>query len=57
MPPAGGRGTLTLIYILLVSGRPSWWHRIDAVEIWHITTRALPSSYPAPLEVESTDKP
>lgn len=35
VPEAGGRGALTLIYFLLVRGRPSWWHRIDAEEAWH----------------------
>jgi predicted cupin superfamily sugar epimerase len=34
-PAEGGRGSLTLIYFLLVEGRPSAWHRIDAVESWH----------------------
>jgi len=34
-PERGARGALTLIYFLLVAGRPSAWHRLDAVESWH----------------------
>lgn len=30
-----GRAASTAIYFLLTAGRPSHWHRIDAVEIWH----------------------
>jgi predicted cupin superfamily sugar epimerase len=30
-----GRATGTCIYFLLVGGRPSHWHRVDATEIWH----------------------
>ncbi len=32
---ADGRAASTAIYFLLVDGRPSHWHRVDAVEIWH----------------------
>jgi predicted cupin superfamily sugar epimerase len=31
----GGRGSGTAIYYLLRHGEVSWWHRIDATEIWH----------------------
>jgi hypothetical protein len=31
---AGGRPSGTAIWFLLEAGRPSRWHRIDAVEIW-----------------------
>lgn len=30
-----GRPTGTCIYFLLKSGKPSHWHHVDAVEIWH----------------------
>ena len=32
---AEGRPTGTCIYFLLEAGKPSHWHRVDAVEIWH----------------------
>jgi predicted cupin superfamily sugar epimerase len=32
---ADGRSLSTAIYFLLVAGERSYWHRIDAVEIWH----------------------
>ena len=32
---ATGRPTGTCIYFLLEAGKPSHWHRVDAVEIWH----------------------
>ncbi len=35
IPPAGGRGAVTVIYYLLREGERSAWHRIDAAEIWH----------------------
>lgn len=30
-----GRACGTCIYFLLEAGKPSHWHRVDAVEIWH----------------------
>ena len=30
-----GRAASTAIYFLLKRGEWSWWHRVDAVEIWH----------------------
>lgn len=32
---ADGRPHGTCIYFLLERGKPSHWHRVDAVEIWH----------------------
>jgi len=32
---AEGRPHGTCIYFLLEAGKPSHWHRVDAVEIWH----------------------
>ncbi len=32
---AAGRAHGTCIYFLLTAGKPSHWHRVDAVEIWH----------------------
>ena len=32
---AEGRPTGTCIYFLLEAGKPSHWHTVDAVEIWH----------------------
>jgi predicted cupin superfamily sugar epimerase len=38
-PPAGrdgaGRGASSAIFFLLKAGEVSWWHRIDAAEVWH----------------------
>lgn len=34
-PADGGRGAGTAIYYLLRAGEESWWHRVDAAEIWH----------------------
>jgi predicted cupin superfamily sugar epimerase len=31
----GVRGTGSAIYFLLKAGETSWWHRMDAPEIWH----------------------
>lgn len=31
----GERGAVTQIYYLLLAGERSYWHRIDATEIWH----------------------
>ena len=33
--PDLGRGSGTAILYLLPAGQESWWHRVDAVEIWH----------------------
>jgi predicted cupin superfamily sugar epimerase len=30
-----GRAASTAILFLLKAGEASWWHRVDAVEIWH----------------------
>ena len=30
-----GRARSTAIHFLLAAGQSSWWHRVDAVEIWH----------------------
>lgn len=34
-PGPDGRSRSTLIYFLLKQGKPSHWHRVDAVETWH----------------------
>ena len=38
-PPAGrdgeGRGHSSAIFFLLKAGEVSWWHRVDAAEVWH----------------------
>jgi predicted cupin superfamily sugar epimerase len=34
-PGGGARGFSTAIVFLLKAGEVSWWHRIDATEIWH----------------------
>jgi predicted cupin superfamily sugar epimerase len=34
-PGGGTRGFSTAIIFLLRRGEVSWWHRIDATEIWH----------------------
>lgn len=31
----GGRAASTAIYFLLVKGQRSYWHRVDATEVWH----------------------
>jgi predicted cupin superfamily sugar epimerase len=33
---ADGRARSTAIYYLLEAGQRSHWHRIDAVEVWHV---------------------
>jgi predicted cupin superfamily sugar epimerase len=37
--PAGregaGRGHSSAIFFLLKAGEVSWWHRVDAAEVWH----------------------
>jgi predicted cupin superfamily sugar epimerase len=30
-----GRGHSSAIHFLLKAGEVSWWHRIDAAEVWH----------------------
>ncbi|MFM2389610.1 MAG: hypothetical protein RLZZ437_1165 [Pseudomonadota bacterium] len=40
----------TAIYFLLVGGKPSHWHRVDAVEIWHFHAGA-----PLILSLSETD--
>lgn len=30
-----GRGHSSAIHFLLKAGQASWWHRVDAAEIWH----------------------
>ena len=30
-----GRGHSSAVYFLLKSGQVSWWHRVDAAEVWH----------------------
>ncbi|HEY4134956.1 MAG TPA: cupin domain-containing protein [Alphaproteobacteria bacterium] len=35
LSPDGARGHGTAIYYLLAAGEVSYWHRVDAVEIWH----------------------
>ncbi|MEZ5936896.1 MAG: cupin domain-containing protein [Hyphomonadaceae bacterium] len=34
--PEGRRPAGTAIYYLLREGEQSWWHRVDAAEIWHV---------------------
>ena len=34
-PSGGPRGFSTAIFFLLRSGESSWWHRVDAAEVWH----------------------
>jgi predicted cupin superfamily sugar epimerase len=36
VPGPDGRAASTAIYYLLRAGEVSHWHRIDAVEVWHI---------------------
>jgi predicted cupin superfamily sugar epimerase len=31
----GERAASTAIYFLLAEGEVSWWHRVDAAEVWH----------------------
>lgn len=45
-----GRPTGTAIYFLLEGGKPSHWHRVDAVEIWHFHVGA-----PLILSLAETD--
>ena len=35
-PADGSRGSATAIFYLLRAGERSHWHRIDAIEIWHL---------------------
>ena len=30
-----GRGHSSAIHFLLKAGQVSWWHRVDAAEVWH----------------------
>jgi len=30
-----GRGHSSAIHFLLKAGETSWWHRVDAAEVWH----------------------
>jgi predicted cupin superfamily sugar epimerase len=34
-PGGGARGFSTAILFLLRAGESSWWHRVDAAEVWH----------------------
>jgi len=45
----GNRAASTAIYLLLVRGERSHWHRVDAVETWHWHAGA-------PLELEITQR-
>ena len=45
-----GRPVGTCIYFLLQGGKPSHWHRVDAVEIWHFHAGA-----PLVLSLSETD--
>jgi uncharacterized protein len=45
-----GRPVGTAIYFLLEGGKPSHWHRVDAVEIWHFHAGA-----PLILSLSETD--
>ncbi|MCU0802692.1 MAG: cupin domain-containing protein [Rhodobacteraceae bacterium] len=45
-----GRPAGTAIYFLLEQGKPSHWHRVDAVEIWHFHAGA-----PLILSLAATD--
>jgi predicted cupin superfamily sugar epimerase len=47
----GGRAASTAIYFLLARGERSHWHRIDAVEIWHLYAGA-----PLLLETAASDR-
>lgn len=47
---AEGRPHGTCIYFLLEAGKPSHWHRVDAVEIWHYYAGA-----PLNLKLAETD--
>lgn len=47
---ASGRPHGTCIYFLLEAGKPSHWHRVDAVEIWHFYAGA-----PLILKLAETD--
>ncbi|QCK84805.1 cupin domain-containing protein [Phreatobacter aquaticus] len=48
--PDGGRAASTLIYFLLKRGERSHWHRVDAVETWHVYAGA-----PLRLSMAATD--
>lgn len=39
-----GRAASTAIYFLLPRGERSHWHRVDAVEIWHLARRRAAST-------------
>lgn len=45
-----GRSRSTLIYFLLMGGKPSHWHRVDAIETWHFYAGA-----PLLLRIAATD--
>ena len=47
----GGRAASTAIYFLLARGERSFWHRIDAAEVWHYYAGA-----PLTLDIADTDK-
>jgi uncharacterized protein len=46
----GGRPASTAIYFLLARGERSYWHRIDAVEVWHFYAGA-----PLLLEIAASE--
>ena len=46
-----GRPSGTCIYFLLEAGKPSHWHRVDAVEIWHFYAGA-----PLTLKLAETER-
>jgi predicted cupin superfamily sugar epimerase len=47
----GGRAASTAIYFLLARGERSYWHRIDAIEVWHFYAGA-----PLLLEIAASEK-
>jgi predicted cupin superfamily sugar epimerase len=48
--PAGTRGAGSSIYFLLAAGERSWWHRVDADEIWYFHAGAALELYRTPDE-------
>jgi hypothetical protein len=49
---ADGRSRSTLIYFLLRRGERSHWHKVDAVEMWHVYAGAALLLHIAPGDVD-----
>jgi uncharacterized protein len=48
---SGGRAASTAIYFLLTRGERSYWHRVDAAEVWHYYAGA-----PLRLDIAESDE-